>query len=138
MHGKLKRNGVKRRASIVENVLIILTGAFAFLLARNFHSGGVPQKWATALLGTLITFGFIVYAFRQRLLRWSFWASLTIGFSLHALVIFIFFQYFLNTVARFSILFWLPIMLVEVFVLLIVVKKIEEKLIGQHITMTLD
>jgi hypothetical protein len=138
MLGKLKGSGLKKRTAIVENVLIVLIGAFAFLVARSLHYRAVPQKWATALMGTLVTFAFVIYAFRQRLFRWSFWASLSICFALHALAIFVFFRYALDAAGKFSILFWLPIMLVEIFVLLIAVKRIEEKLTGQHATMKLD
>ena len=39
---------------------------------------------------------------------------------------------------RFSILFWYPVMLVEVFVFLIAVKRIHDKLTGTHETMKLS
>ena len=43
-----------------------------------------------------------------------------------------FFQYVLYGVDRFSILFWYPVMVVEVLALLIAVKKIHDKLTGTH------
>jgi hypothetical protein len=53
-------------------------------------------------------------------------------------VTWVFFQYVLYGVARFSILFWYPVMLVEVFVLLIAVKRIHDKLTGTHETIKLS
>ncbi len=138
MHGRLKSNKIRRRASFWENGLLVLIGVFAFVLAGNLHGRGIPQKWGTAILGTLIPFGFVIYAFRQRLLRWSFWGALTICLFAHLLILWIFFQYVLSSINRFSILLWLPVMLIEVFVLLIVVKRIEEKLTGKHETIKMS
>ena len=39
---------------------------------------------------------------------------------------------------RFSILFWYPIMLAEIFALLIAVKRIHDKLTGKHETIKLS
>ena len=77
MHGKLKSNKIRRRAFYWETELLVLIGAFAFVLAGNLHGRGLPQKWATAILGTVIPFGFVIYAFRERLSRSSFWWALT-------------------------------------------------------------
>lgn len=134
----MSRNEIKRRGSFWENALLVLIGVFAFVLAGNLHDRGIPQKWGTAILGTLIPFGFVIFAFRQRLFRWSFWGSLAICLTVHVLVVWTFFQYFLNSIERFSILLWLPVMLIEAFVLLVVVKRIEEKFTGQHETMKPD
>ena len=132
MHGKLKSGKIKRRASFWENGLLVLIGLFAFVLAGNLHARGVPPKWGTAILGTLIPFGFVTFAFRRRLLRWSFWASLAICLVFHTLALWMFFEYALKNVERLTILLWLPAMLIEVFVLLIVMKRLEEKFSGKH------
>jgi|ERR1700686_49737 len=138
MYGKLSRKKIKRRSSFWENTLLVLFGVFAFVLAGDLHDNGIPQKWGTAVLGTLIPFGFVIFAFRERLLRWSFWGSLGICLTIHILVIWAFFEYVLDGVGRFSILFWLPVMLIEMFLLLVVVKRIEETFTGRHETMKFD
>src|SRR6202140_3498665 len=92
MYGKLSRKKIKRRSSFWENTLLVLFGVFAFVLAGDLHDNGIPQKWGTAVLGTLIPFGFVIFAFRERLLRWSFWGSLGICLTIHILVIWAFFE----------------------------------------------
>ncbi len=128
MHGKLKGNSVKRRASLGEYAILLLIGVFAFILARSLHSRGTPQKWGTAIMATFLTFGFVTYAFRQRLRHWAFWVSLSVCFVVHTAVVWVFFSYVLYDVDKFSVLLWLPVMLIEVFALLILVKRIERKL----------
>jgi hypothetical protein len=132
MYGKLKRNNIKKRGSFWENALLLLIGVFAFVLARSLHDRGIQQKWATAILGTLIPFSFVVFAFRQKLLRWSLWASVAICLAIHMIAIWTCFHYILNNVESFPVLLWFPAMIVEVIVLLIVVKRIEERLSGRH------
>jgi hypothetical protein len=51
---------------------MLLVVVFAFLLASDLHNRGINQKWGTAIIGTIITFGFVVYACRQMLGRWAF------------------------------------------------------------------
>jgi hypothetical protein len=138
MQGKLKRDKIKRRRSLWENAILVLIGATAFVLARKAHSQGVSQKWLTAFFGTLIPFSFVIYAFRQSLFRWSFWASLAICLGIHIIALWIFFQYVLVNLETLSILIWYPIMLIEAFVLLVAVKRIEEKLSGERRTMRLN
>lgn len=138
MYGKLKTNKMKKRASLWENALLLLIGVFAFVLAGNLHDRGIQRKWATAILGTLIPFSFIIFAFRRRLFRWSFWVSFAICLGVHIILIWGFFQYILANFQTFSILLWYPIMLIEAFVLLIVVKRIDEKLGGQRETINLS
>jgi len=107
------------------------------MVANNLHDRGIPQKWGTAILGTLIPFGFVIFAFRQRLLRWSFWASLAICLIFHVLALWALFEHGLHNVERFSILLWFPVMLIEMVVLLIVVKRLEQKFSGKQETMRL-
>jgi hypothetical protein len=138
MYGKLKRDKVKKRRWLWENSILLLIGVFGFMLASSFHNRGIPQKWATAIVGALIPFGFVIFAFRRILFRWSFWVSLAICLTIHVLVIWVVFSYLLSGIGSFPILLWLPIMLVEVFLLLIFVKRIEEKLTGQHEKISLN
>jgi hypothetical protein len=138
MHGKLKGKSIKRRASFWEIAVLVLVGVFAFMTRIDFQSRNIPRKWATAFLATLITFGLVIYVRRKELSRWSFWASLAICLAAHIIVVWIFFEYVLHGVGRFSILFWYPIMLVETFGLLIAVAKLEKKLSGKQGTINLS
>src|SRR6267142_6577533 len=128
MHGKLKRNKIRRHRSIWENAILVLIGVSAFTFAGAARNRGVDQKWLTAVFGSLIPFGFVILAFRLRLLRWSFWASLAMCLAVHGLLLRAFFQYVLANFQTFPILLWYPVMLIEVVVLLIAVKRIEERL----------
>ena len=116
---------------------MLLLVVFAFLLASDLHNRGIHQKWGTAIIGTIITFGFVVYTCRQMLSRWAFWVALGICFGAHLVIVWVFLQFLLSSFERFSILLWYPIMLVEVFVLLIAVKRIHDKLIGKSETFEL-
>jgi hypothetical protein len=138
MQGEFKGHKGKKHVSFWEYALLLLIGVFAFMLAGDLHDKGIPQKWATAIMGTIITFGFVVYVCRRMLNRWAFWAATGICLGAHILVVWVFFQYVLNSVERFSILFWYPLMLVEAFGVLIVVKRIHDKLTGKHETVKLS
>jgi hypothetical protein len=135
MHA-MSRKRIKRRSSTWETAILVLIGVFAYLIVSNFSDRGIPEKWATATVATLITFGFVIYARRETLGRWSFWLALGICLVPHTVILWLFFRYILSFTQRLSILFWLPFMLVEVFVLLIAIKRIEGKL-GQNETIKL-
>ena len=137
MYGKLKGNEIKTRGAFRENAVAVFVGLFGFALLIVLDNKGIPKKWFTAIMGTLLAFGFVIYARRGTLLRWPFWVSLSICLAVHCIAVWVFFQYVLYDVERFSILFWFPIMLVEVFVLLIVGKRIETRLTGKHETIKL-
>jgi hypothetical protein len=137
MHRKLKGESRTRRTSLGEYVVLLLMGVFAFMTAGEFHNRGIQHKWATAIMGTLATFGIVVYLCRRMWTRWEFWAAISICLGAHTIVTWVFFQYVLYGVDRFSILFWCPVMLLEVFVLLIAVKRIHDKLTGTHETIKL-
>src|ERR1700751_4766465 len=130
MHRKRKGKNRKRHTSFREYVLLILLGAFGFMTAGELDNKGIPHKWATAIMGTLVTFGFVVYLCRRMWTRWAFWVAICICLAAHTIMTWIFFQYVLYGVVRFSILFWYPVMLAEVFVFLIAVKRIHDKLTG--------
>jgi hypothetical protein len=138
MHGKLKRGKIRRQVSITNWAITVVAALLTFVLAAGADSRGIPKKWVTAAMGTLGSFSFVVYAYRQRLLQWSFWASLSICLAVHGLAVWAFFQYVLIDFQTLSIWFWFPVMLIEAFVLLIVVKRIEEKFTGRHETIRLD
>jgi len=117
---------------------LLLVGVFAFMTAGEMDNRGIQQKWATAIMGTLVTFGIVVYLCRRMWTRWAFWAANSICLAAHAIVTWVFFQYVLYGVERFSILFWYPVLLLEVFVLLIAVKRIHDRLTGTHETIKLS
>lgn len=131
MYRRLKARAIRRRTSLGEGVILVLVGLLTFLLAKNFGDNGIALKWVTVVVATTITFGLVIYMCRQRLVQWSFWVSLIICLAVHAAVVWAFFQYVLKSVARFGILLWYPVMLVEVVVLLIAIKRIEKTLTGR-------
>jgi hypothetical protein len=131
LHGKLKRDSLKRGASIWENAILLLIGVSGFFLAASARSNGIQRKWVTALFGTLIPFCLVIFL-RRRSLRWSFWVGLSICLGTHLVAIWVFFRYVLADFETFSPLFWLPVMLVEIFVLLVATKRIEQKLTGNN------
>src|SRR5207245_4091788 len=137
MHGKLKRKMIRRRTSLWENTFVILVAALGFAAVVMADTRGMPRKWHAAIFGTLIPFGFVIYANRRRLLRWSFWASLVVCFGLHFTAIWIFFQFVLINIQTVSIWLWFPVAFAEAWLLLIVVKRIEEKFTGQRETIRL-
>lgn len=110
---------------------------FTFLLAGDLHDRGIAEKWATAILATIITFGFVAFAFRSRLRRWTFWVSFLVCITVHLLIVWAIFHVVFAQVQRFSILLWFPIMLLEIAGLLVAVKRIEESLTGERYTMRL-
>ena len=97
----------------------------------------MPRKWLTALFGTLIPFCLVIFL-RRRNLRWPFWASFSICLGLHIVAVWAFFQFVLADFQAFTILLWLPIMLAEIFIVLIAIKRIEQKLTGRHETVKLS
>ena len=124
------------RASVWQVVILGLMGVSAFVLAGGADDMGIPRKWLTAFFGTLIPFSFVMYAFRQRVLRWSFWMSFLLCLALHLIVMWAVFQYALAGFRSFSPLLWYPVMLVEIFVLFIAVKRVEEKIVGERYKMS--
>jgi hypothetical protein len=111
---------------------MILIATFAFFLAGDLHHQGIAPKWGTAITGTLLTFGLVIYAFRSHLLRWSFWISFVLCAGVHVCLMWLFFGHLLGSFSHFSPLLWFPFMLIEIFVLLIVIKRIEEKITGNR------
>jgi hypothetical protein len=106
------------------------------MIIAYVDSRGLDRKWATAFFGTIVPFGFVIYVHRQRLRRRSFWTSIVAWLVIHLTIIWIFFQYVLAAFRSVSPLLWYPVMLVEMFGLLIAIKRLEEKLTGERYTMT--
>ena len=58
---------------------------------------------------------------------WTFWTALIICLLVHCALIFVFFQFVLRDFAGFNPLLWTPVMVPEIFALLIVIGKLEKK-----------
>jgi hypothetical protein len=108
MQGTVKRNKANKLASFQENAVAALVALTTFLGLTEPDHQGIPKQWVSAWVATLIPFGFVSYAFPERLHLWSFRASLAISLIARALVIGAFFPYVLINFQRSSILFWLP------------------------------
>jgi hypothetical protein len=134
---RVKAADIRKRRSLWENALGALVAAMVFALAGAAHDRGIAQKWVTALFGTLFPFCLVIYL-RRRYFRWSFWVALAICLLAHCMIVAAIFQYAFANFQRMSPLLWLPFMLFEVVFLLIVVKRIEEKLTGRRETIKLS
>lgn len=137
VHGRLKAKQIRRKSSLIKNAWGLLALVFAFFLAGSLHEQGIAQKWGTALAATLLTFGTVVYGCRERLRYLSFWTSVSFLLTIHLVAMWGIFRYLLASFERSSILLWLPFMLIEVFVLLIAVKRVEELIRGERFTVHL-
>jgi hypothetical protein len=138
MPSKSKRQELKRRGSFREYAFLFAFGVVGFVLAGAAHQRGIARKWVTALLGTMLTFGFVIHAHRGRLLRSSVWVSLAICMAAHVLAIGIVFKYFLGIFSDFSPLLWFPVAFLEIWILLIATKRIQTRLTGQRETIRLN
>jgi hypothetical protein len=101
-------------------------------LAIVSDRGGMPQKWHAAVLGTVVPFGVVLMSLRARWSKWTFWEALTGCLVAHLFVTWVFFQYVLANMSHFGTVYWFPVAFVEVFVLLVAVKRVEEKLTGKR------
>lgn len=124
--GRIKQK-VKRHTSLGEFAVLPLFGLATFWLAVVFHGRGIPSKWVTATMGTAVSFALVIYMHRQWLTRWTFWTALLICLLVHCVLVFVLFQFVLSDFSRVSPLLWTPVMILETFVLLIAVAKIENK-----------
>jgi hypothetical protein len=128
MRGRIIRSGTDDSTHLRGWKVILLFAALTFILLVLTDSRNIPKKWVTAIMGTIVPFSYVIYNDRQKLVRWSFWASLSVCLLLHSIAIVIIFRYILIGIQNFSIWFWFPIMLSEIFALLVAVKRIEETL----------
>jgi peptidoglycan/LPS O-acetylase OafA/YrhL len=132
MYGRVKGRKIRRRSSFWQNVLVILIGVLTFFLAIEADNKGIQLKWVTALLVTIIPFGMVLYGYRALLRKWSFWAAVVMCLAVHSIAIWILFGYVFMAFQRVSILLWYPFMMAEVFVLVVLVAKINNLLAGQN------
>lgn len=131
MHERLG-NRAKKRSTLRENI-VLLFGVCATLVAAILMDGrGMPQKWHAAIFGTALPFCFVVAIYPSSWLkRWSFWASIAICLGIHLIGIWVFFRYFLGKNQQLGWALWLPVAAVEAIVLVVAVKKTEEKVTGK-------
>jgi hypothetical protein len=128
---RVKRFQVKKKATLRWTAFLVLFSLFTYFLVSGFADRGIAQKWATATLATLMIFAAVIYFARPRVGRWTFWTALSICFLGHAFLVWFVFDRILKRTTRFSILFWYPVILVEVVMLLIFENRIE-KLLSQN------
>jgi hypothetical protein len=130
MRGVLEKRRSKR-SSFAENVLILCGAVIAIAAVTVADRHGAPQRWHAAVTGTVVPFLVIVWIYRMRWPRWTFWASLTTCLAVHVIAIYIFFAYVLRNVKSLALLLWFPVMFIEVFVLLVVVQRLDDKFGGR-------
>lgn len=132
MHGTLKNPVGRKKDRLWNAAIFVFSAVFAFFLAGDLHQHGIAQKWGTPIAGSLLTFGIVIYAFRSHLIRAAFWISLSLCAVVHVGMMWIIFGFLLDQFTRFPPLLWLPFVLIEVVLLLVFVKRIEEKITGKH------
>jgi hypothetical protein len=130
MHEPVAHRKRKRLLSR-ENVGLFMMGVVTVALMIIVEYKGMPDKWLTAIFGTVVPFTVVVIGCHLMWRRWSLWAALAICLAIHSLAIWAFFQYALSDSQSIGFLLWFPISLVEIFVLFIAVKQIEDKLTGK-------
>ena len=134
---RVRASKKQKRAAFWEYAIYVLAGLLVFLLAGAAHNRGIAEKWVTALLETLFPFCLVIF-FRRKSFRWSFWIATAICLLVHCVLILLIFQYALVQFQSVSPLLWLPIGLIEVVLLLIMVKRLEEKITGRRETIKLS
>jgi cytochrome bd-type quinol oxidase subunit 2 len=138
MYGKLRKQKLRKRQISVNFAIVLVSGVITFTLLIAVNEYDVPRKWVTAVVGTLGPFALVIYAFRRRLSRWPLWLALSICLVVHGLIFFLVFEYVLSEFQSISIWALLPVMIAEAFVLLVFVKRLEERLAGRRETIKLD
>jgi len=114
-----------------ENLSVALGVTITLVLAVEAYRLGLPKKWETAIYGTTVPFAFVTASYPLRWRRWSFWAAFTICLAVHVAVIWGFFEYVVGGIVP-GWLLWTPIAFVEAFALLVVVRRVENKITGKH------
>lgn len=88
------------------------------VIAHLTNRAGLSQKWHPALVGTVIPFQIVLSMYRRRWASATFWFSVAIVFAVHCA--FLWFALFILLVnqAYVGIFMWLPITVLEYFVIL--------------------
>jgi len=132
MHGKSGIERIQGRKSIGTVAILVLTGVSGYFLADRADYEGIPRKWITALFATLIPFAFVLHSFRERFFRWSFWTAFCFCLSIHLLAICSLLQYVRSNIRTISRILCYPVMLFEIFVLLIAIKRADQALANER------
>jgi hypothetical protein len=127
MHGTLATRR-KKRSALLENVLILVVAAVALLTVRIADRSGLPQKWHSAVLGTVVPFLVNAWFYRARWSRGPFWTSWLLCLLGHIALTWFFLQHVLANVMRIPLIVSYPVVLLESFALLVLVHKLERKL----------
>jgi hypothetical protein len=128
----------RKRLFSRENVGVLFGVLITLVLATIADRKGMPRKWHTAIFGTTVPFGVVVLSYPLRWRRLSFWAAVTICLGIHIVAIWILFQDVLSNVRGIGLVLWLPVAFIETFVLLVAVKRVEQKLTRKHESFKLE
>ena len=129
MHGQL-RDSLKRRASVRENIAIVVVGLVSLAFVILADRAGMPRKWHTAIYGTGVPFGVVIVFSPNQWRRRAFWLTIAACLAVHTLAIYSLFEYVFTTGVYPGILIWTPIAFVETFAVLIAVLRVERKFRG--------
>jgi len=125
-------NPARMRQSTWDNIIIAISAAIVLMVAVTMDSWGMPQKWDAAIFGNLLPFAVTITGYRRWWARTVFWAALGICFVVHTAAIWFVFQYVLARTQTVGIIQWFPVAFVDTFVLIMVVKKVVEKITGKR------
>jgi hypothetical protein len=120
-----------KRSSLGDNILIFLGAVVAVAAVTIADNNGMPQKWHAAVVGTIVPFLVEVWLCRMRWTYWSFWAAFSICLAVHLAATWILFEYILLNVRTIPLLAWFPVVFIEVFVLFVVVQRLDDKFAGR-------
>lgn len=134
--GKIETTLMRRSSRDNLGIFVMLLCLLALVIPADRM--GMPQKWHAAILGTVAPFGVAILLYRLRWSKWSFWAALIISLVIHVAAMYVFFQYVLSNVRTFGWLWWTPVAFVETFILIVAIKRVEEKLTGKREIVTLS
>jgi hypothetical protein len=109
-----------------QNLILLIGVMITAAMAQASYYFHLPQKWHAAIIGTVVPFAVLL---QIKLPKWSdpkYWTAFTVLLCTHLLVMFWIFQIVLAKVDHFGWLAWAPIALAEPFLLLSLMKRLEE------------
>lgn len=106
--------------------LLCLTLVLAFVVGRV----GASDKWLTTIFCTVPTFAGMISYFRKRMPSKVLWATMTVAFLFHLVLLWLVFGVLLRSRDDIGLLACLPGIFVEAFLLYHLVGLIERKLTG--------
>lgn len=105
---------------------------FGMSVIIYLDSHGYPRRMGTAVFGMIGPFVPVALAFRRRWDKFSFWKSFLLCFLMHAILLWVLFMYVFGRGWAPGWGLWSPVAFVEVFVLLAVVKRVEDLITGKR------